>query len=170
MSANDCDGSSITAIERRSPANGMPFLDHPASLPSASALICALAGQFLSGTVCRRAHELVEIHQRAHVGADSFQQLNSRRADLVRALDRWARRLPPPSPGARAHSDSLGTLIDRMADVAAHAFHLLRTDEIGGDRMHAAWTHLAVLELEYADLVRDVAAGRRYVPPEARGR
>ncbi|NKY31781.1 DUF4254 domain-containing protein [Nocardia speluncae] len=96
------------------------------------------------------------------------EQLRSRRTELIRLLDRWAQRLPAASPGVGAHPQSLGCLIDRMAEAAAHAFHLLRTDEIGGDRMHAAWTRLAELELEYADLVRDIAAGSRYLPTETR--
>lgn len=154
------------AAERRALVTDVPSRtpEHSAALPSASELICALAGQYLSGAVCRHAHELVEIHRHRQAGTASAERLATRRAEHIRALDHWARRLPPASAGARKYSDSLGRLIDRTADVAAFAFHLLRTDEIGGERMHSAWTRLAELELEYADLVRDVAAGRRYLP------
>lgn len=156
-----------TAATRRAEATAGrdSGLDHHPVLPTASALICALAGQYLSGTVCRSAHQLVEIHHRTQVGTDSFEQLRTRRAELVGTLDRWARRLPPSAPAAHANSDSLGTLVDRIAEAAARAFHLLRTDDIGGEPLRAAWTRLAELELEYADLVREITARKCYLPP-----
>jgi hypothetical protein len=38
------------------------------------------------------------------------------------------------------------------------------TDDVTSDRMHAAWTRLAELELGYADLLGDIRSGRRYLP------
>jgi hypothetical protein len=50
--------------------------------------------------------------------------------------------------------------------VAEEAFHLLMNDDPGGERMHAAWTRLAELEIDYTDLVRAVGDGRRRLPPK----
>jgi hypothetical protein len=140
---------------------------HPADLPDANALICALAGQHMDCALCRSAHELVDLHRHAPGHAEWPEALHTRRATLISGIDLWARRLPPPRCGARPHPESLGELIDRIAAAAAHAFHLLMTDDLSGDRMHAAWTRLAELELGYADLLSDIRSGRRYLPPAA---
>lgn len=151
-------------------ANTGPDLAHPldpADLPNADALICALAGRPPECALCRSAHELVELHRRIPLSSEGPETLRTRRTALVRGIDRWARRLPPPRHGARAHTESLGELIDRVATAAAAAFHLLMTDDVTGDRMHAAWTRLAEVELDYADLLSDIRSGRRYLPPAA---
>jgi hypothetical protein len=167
--------TSAWAIHTHSTAHGVttdtdldavPPLD-PADLPSANALICALAGRPPECVLCRSAYELVGLHRRGARPLEWPETLRTRRAALVRGIDHWARRLPPPRHGARAHSESLGVLIDRIAAAAASAFHLLMTDDVAGDSMHAAWTRLAELELDYADLLSDIRSGRRYLPPHA---
>ncbi|GGK98620.1 DUF4254 domain-containing protein [Nocardia jinanensis] len=110
------------------------------------------------------ARNLEAHHRRTPKSQEWPQSLRTRRAALVRGIDRRARRLPPPRQGARAHPESLGELIDRIAAAAASAFHILMTGDVSSDRMHAAWTGLAELELDYSDLLSDIRTGRRYLP------
>ena len=149
------------------PADTDPGAEHaldPADLPNADALICALAGRPPECDLCRSAHALVDLHRSGTTTPEWPEPLRIRRIALVQDIDRWARRLPPPRPGARGHPESLGQLIDRLATAAASAFHLLMTDDVTGDRMHAAWTRLAELALDYADLLGDLRSGRRHLP------
>lgn len=151
----------------RVPADTDPGAKHPldpADLPNADALICALAGRPPECDLCRSAYALVELHRSVAKTAEWTEPFRTRRIALVLGIDHWARRLPPPRPGARPHPESLGQLIDRLATAAASAFHLLMTEDVTGDRMHAAWTRLAELELDYADLLGDLRSGRRYLP------
>jgi hypothetical protein len=137
------------------------------ALPSPSALLCALGGQHVQGPVSRWARELTELHRQRREQARDLAELERRRAELVDRIDTWATlQLPSAAPGVRLHDVSLGVMIDRMAAVAEEAFHLLMNDDPGGERMHAAWTRLAELEIDYPDLVRAVGDGRRRLPPK----
>ncbi|WP_280303217.1 DUF4254 domain-containing protein [Nocardia abscessus] len=136
-------------------------------LPSPSSLLCALGGQHVQGPVSRWARELTELHRRRREDAESSAEIDGRRAEVVDRIDTWATlHLPSATTAARLHDASLGEVIDRMAAVAEKAFHLLMHDDLGGERMHAAWTRLAELEIAYADLVHAVTDGRRRLPPK----
>ncbi|WP_157171154.1 DUF4254 domain-containing protein [Nocardia araoensis] len=134
-------------------------------MPSPSALLCALGGQHVQGPVSRWARELTELHRQCREDAREPDEARRRRAELVDRIDTWAAlHLPCADPGVRVHDTSLGEMIDRMAAVAEEAFHLLMHDDPGGERMHAAWTRLAELEIAYADLVSAIGDGRRRLP------
>ncbi|MEV6253754.1 DUF4254 domain-containing protein [Nocardia sp. NPDC051929] len=140
-------------------------LSEDSALPSPSALLCALGGQHVQGPVSRWARELTELHRRRREDARESVGTRRRRAELVERIDTWAAlHLPCADPAVRVHHESLGEMIDRMAAVAEDAFHLLMHDDPGGERMHAAWTRLAELEIAYADLVRAIGDGRRRLP------
>ncbi|WP_067474011.1 DUF4254 domain-containing protein [Nocardia amamiensis] len=139
-------------------------------LPSPSMLLCALGGQHVHGPVCRWASELAELHRRRREVPGRLVEIDGHRAELVERINTWAAvQLPSAAPGVRLHEASLGEVIDGMAVVAERAFHLLMHDDPGGERMHAAWTRLAELEIAYADLVREVGDGRRRLPPMRSG-
>ncbi|WP_330232257.1 hypothetical protein OHA40_07035 [Nocardia sp. NBC_00508] len=136
------------------------------ALPSPSTLLCALGGQHVHGPVSRWARELTVLHRRRREGAGRLVEIDGRRAELADRINTWATlHLPSAAVGVRLHEASLGEVIDRMAAVAERAFHLLMHDDPGGERMHAAWTRLAELEIAYAELVREVGDGRRGLPP-----
>jgi hypothetical protein len=136
-----------------------------AVLPSASELLCALNGQYLDGVLCRSAYGLTAIHSLTHMDSQQDDRLSHYRARLITHIDIWTVcNLPGPVHGARRHVQSLGVTIDGIAAVAARAFHLLMTDDPAGDLMHAERTRLAELEVSYGDLVRDLRAGRCYLP------
>lgn len=140
-------------------------LSENAALPSPSALLCALGGQHVQGPVSRWARELTELHRQGRDDARDEVVIRRRRAELVDRIDTWATlHLPRAAPGVRLHDASLGEVIDGMAAVAEEAFYLLMNDDPGGERMHAAWTRLAELEIAYTDLVRAVEDGRRRLP------
>lgn len=140
------------------------------ALPSPSTLLCALGGQHARGPVSRWARELAELHRRRREVPGRLVEIDGHRAELVDRINTWAAvHLPSAAPGVRLHEASLGEVIDRMAAVAERAFHLLMHDDPGGERMHAAWTRLAELEIAYADLVREVGDGRRRLPPMRSG-
>ncbi|MGK8508750.1 DUF4254 domain-containing protein [Nocardia asiatica] len=135
------------------------------ALPSPSSLLCALGGQHVQGPVSRWARELTELHRRHREDAHRAAEIDAQRAEVVDRIDTWASLHLPRAPrGARLHEASLGEVIDRMAAVAEKAFYLLMHDDPGGERMHAAWTRLAELEIAYADLASAVEDGRRRLP------
>ncbi|MER7450832.1 DUF4254 domain-containing protein [Nocardia beijingensis] len=145
-------------------------LSEGSALPSPSALLCALGGQHVDGPVSRWARELTELHRQCREDARETAETRRRRTELIDRIDTWAAlHLPSADPAVRVHHESLGEMIDRMAAVAEEAFHLLMHDDPGGERMHAAWTRLAELEIAYTDLVRAIGDGRRRLPSERTG-
>ncbi|NKY54976.1 hypothetical protein [Nocardia flavorosea] len=134
------------------------------SLPSPSALLCAMAGQHLEGPLCVLAYQLVEIHRRRLIRPDSDENLLALRIPVLARIDALTPKSPAPSPAGRPYEQGLALLVDQLTWAAAQAFDLLLRDDIGGERVHRAWTRLAELELEYADLYRDLQEGRRYLP------
>lgn len=134
------------------------------SLPSPSALLCAMAGQHLAGPLCILAYQLVDIHRRRLVRPESDENLLALRIPVLVRIDALTMKLPARAPAARPYKQGLALLVDQLAGAAVRAFDLLLRDDTGGDRIHRAWSRLAELELEYADLHRDLQDGRRYLP------
>ncbi|MFF3226203.1 DUF4254 domain-containing protein [Nocardia suismassiliense] len=90
-------------------------------------------------------------------------QIDVRRARLVRDIDRWVTLQLPPSHGAAyIHTETVGAVIDRLAQFTACAFAALASAsqwELGD-----AWEQLAELAVGYDDLAAEVCAGRRRLP------
>ncbi|MDO3648186.1 DUF4254 domain-containing protein [Nocardia mangyaensis] len=111
------------------------------------------------------ARELVQLHQNARDRSQWTQETSRCRSEIVADINAWAREnLPCPGRSAHRHDETLGEVVDRLAIAAAAAFQLLMTGDVSGEHMHAAWTRLAELELEYSDLVRQVYDGQQYLP------
>ncbi|MEV0031896.1 DUF4254 domain-containing protein [Nocardia sp. NPDC050793] len=88
-----------------------------------------------------------------------------RRSELVMAIDDWvARSVPQHRLGATLHTETVGAVIDRLAESSVRAHHALMTLDAHDELLHCAWHHLAELADAYDDLVRDVIAGRRRLP------
>lgn len=146
-------------------------------LPTKQQLIVALCGngfggqeRSAAGPLCWEAHALVQLHRCSRESPERDDEFGFRRADIVVGMDRWVTgHGPRPSAEAPAHPESVGTLINRMAQAAEHAMHILRTEGPNTDNMHAAWTRLAELEVEYADLARELLIGHLRLPPIPRG-
>ncbi|GAA5068435.1 DUF4254 domain-containing protein [Nocardia callitridis] len=85
------------------------------------------------------------------------------RADYIRTIDRWtATNLPRPPGGAYLHSETLGTVIDRIANYTATAHAALAADDEWD--LWFAWERLAEISLAYEDLATELSLGRRRLP------
>ncbi|SUB11522.1 DUF4254 domain-containing protein [Nocardia brasiliensis] len=92
-------------------------------------------------------------------------EIERRRVELVMAIDDWvARSVPQHRLGATLHTETVGAVIDRLAESSVRAHHALMTLDAHDERLHGAWHHLAELADAYDDLVRDISAGRRRLP------
>ncbi|MGO4617898.1 DUF4254 domain-containing protein [Nocardia sp. 2YAB30] len=91
------------------------------------------------------------------------------RGYLVHAIDVWTeQQVPQHHQGVALHTETLGSVIDRIADAKVRADAVLMTCANAGDpRMHAAWFRLAELVDGYNDLVAQVVVGVRRLPVPA---
>lgn len=135
------------------------------TLPSTSELLCALSGQQVRGHVCQWSYELVRVHRIRRERPQDAAVIDCLRTELIANINAWAIEHLPGQP-----EQSLGDTIDRIAATADRAFHLLMTDDLTGENMHATWTRLAELSLAYGDLVRQAENGRWCLSPHSRRR
>lgn len=140
-------------------------------LPSKHQLLQACRGELAADhPLLRLARELTDLHeQRLCAARDTIadrrfiDDIDSRRTGLVRDIDRWIiLQLPPSCGAAHIHTETLGAVIDRLAQFTACAFAALASAsqwELGD-----AWERLAELAIGYDDLAVEVCAGRRRLP------
>ncbi|WP_431972131.1 DUF4254 domain-containing protein [Nocardia sp. bgisy134] len=134
-------------------------------LPTRSQLLQACRGRPpVDHFLAPHARELTVLHHR-RLGEerDAVPTLDERRAQLVRGIDRWARaNLPVAHGGAYLHTEGLGAIIDRLAQLTAHAHSALA--ESSDWDLWFAWERLAELAVAYEDLATELVAGRRRLP------
>ncbi|WP_330233329.1 DUF4254 domain-containing protein [Nocardia sp. NBC_00508] len=110
------------------------------------------------------AHLLAGLHERrllAEPGGTST--IDQHRARLVLSIDRWvATELPLPHGGAHMHTETVGMVIDRLAQFSASAHEMLPAAPEWA--VHDSWERLAELALGYEDLAYEVAARVRRLP------
>lgn len=144
-------------------------------LPTSDLLLRACRGhRVIGGPLLWFAHDLAVLHERRVVGRGgvgpetdptSIIENKRRRIELVMAIDDWiVRSVPQHRLGATLHTETVGSVIDRLADASVRAHHALMTLDANDEMLHGAWHHLAELSDAYDDLVRDVLAGRRRLP------
>lgn len=133
-------------------------------LPSGEALLSAIRGHHVGEhPLVKLAHELGALHHRelTEIGSDC----HDGKAELVIALDIWvAEHLPTPHPDATVHSETLGAVIDRLADAQVRAYHLLMAVAPGDQAVRTAWHRLAELVDDYTDLITALAQRSRRLP------
>ncbi|MEV4129688.1 DUF4254 domain-containing protein [Nocardia sp. NPDC049707] len=113
--------------------------------------------------VLRAVGELVRLHERWVAEPDRTRELDRARAELVHDIDCWvARSLPVAHGGARLHTETVGAVLDRIAQLSLCADAALA--RAGTDECHAAWTRLAQLAEGYRDLAEEIGAGIRRLP------
>ncbi len=114
--------------------------------------------------VLRSACRLAELHeQRLDASPGVAADIDRRRAHLVHEIDRWvARELPHAHRGVRLHTETVGTVVDRLAQFSALAYLTLTTapEWVISD----AWRRLSQLAVAYDDLAAEVVAGRCRLP------
>jgi hypothetical protein len=114
--------------------------------------------------VLSRARALAELHvRRLRAERECACALDERRARLVRDVDRWVEsRLPVARGGAYLHTESLGSVVDRLARLSACAYAAMAEDQEWD--LWFAWERLAELAVGYEDLVTELTRGRRRLP------
>lgn len=91
--------------------------------------------------------------------ARAIAMTDTARAVLIAGIDLWASRNVVRRQDARLHTESLGRLIDRIAESWAGWQQLTDSDED-----HLAVVQLSELCTAYDDLVDDLHTGRRQLP------
>ncbi|MFX0580091.1 DUF4254 domain-containing protein [Nocardia nepalensis] len=111
----------------------------------------------------RAVYELTCLHESRLADHCRTDDIDCRRAKLVRQINHWVHaHLPPAHGSASVHTETLGAVLDRLAQYTATAYAALAsaTDYDLGD----AWEALAELAIGYEDLADELAAGRRRLP------
>lgn len=92
-------------------------------------------------------------------------ELNTHRVGMIERIDDWAAQAIPARPEASLHTETLGSVIDRLAIAWVRSHHLITTS-FSDDRAlaRAALRQLAELADAYDDLVRDLSFGQRRLP------
>ncbi|MFE7742894.1 DUF4254 domain-containing protein [Nocardia sp. NPDC057455] len=114
--------------------------------------------------VLLRARTLAELHmRRLRAGEAGVCDIDERRARLMRDVDRWVEvRLPAARGGAYLHTESVGSVVDRLARLSACAYAAMADDQEWD--LWFAWERLAELAIAYEDLVTELNSGRRRLP------
>ncbi|MEU7765926.1 DUF4254 domain-containing protein [Nocardia sp. NPDC049190] len=109
-------------------------------------------------------HLLAVLHaRRLHTEPGERTDIDQHRARIVLSIDRWiATEVPLPHGGAHMHTETVGTVIDRLAQFSRCAHEILTVAPEWA--VHDAWERLAELALGYEDLAYEVSAGLRRLP------
>jgi hypothetical protein len=144
-------------------------------LPSSDLLLRACRGhRVIGGPLMWFTRDLAVLHERRLIGRGGAEpdntpatiiEIDRRRTELVMAIDDWiSRSIPQHRLGATLHTETVGSVIDRIAEASVRAHHALMTLDASDEILHIAWHHLAELADAYDDLISDVLAGRRRLP------
>lgn len=136
-----------------------------ASLPPKHLLLEACRGLADNGhPVLKCACRLSELHElRLNAISGSTLDIDRDRAELVSDIDRWvAGELPRANACARLHTETVGTVVDRLAQFSALAYLTLTWEP---ERIvHDAWRRLTELAVAYDDLAGEVTTGLCRLP------
>ncbi|MEV6323143.1 DUF4254 domain-containing protein [Nocardia sp. NPDC051787] len=142
------------------------------TLPDREALLAACRGwpPTTDSPILAAAVELAELHEiRMSEPDGETWQIDRTRLRWAAAIDHLvASTTPAPSPDAPMHTETLGQIIDRMAQLTALAFAML----IDGLEMALRDIHTQLNDLAkgYEDLAAEVLAGTRRLPFRDPGR
>ncbi|MEV5652424.1 DUF4254 domain-containing protein [Nocardia sp. NPDC052254] len=135
-------------------------------LPSPDELLEACNGTIrLNHPVLHAARDLTALHaDRRSPVSDLDSKFDCPRAELVCAVDRWvASHLPQARGASYLHAESIGMVIDRIAQYRVDA-HAALSSRIAEPHRHFLWQRLAELTVAYGDLAFEISAGMRNVP------
>ncbi len=135
--------------------------DCVSGLPSRDRLLIAVCSDKDDpDPICGWARELVRLHRARREFPATAAVCDCRRGEVITQISALAGAVEPSATVER----SLGVLIDRIAAAAERAMGHLAVSGARSEQMHAAWTKLAELELEYSALICDRFASRERAP------
>ncbi|WP_378733311.1 DUF4254 domain-containing protein [Nocardia brasiliensis] len=110
------------------------------------------------------AAELAKVHETREItAACDGQKLAWRRIELIRAIDEWiAEAAPPPFPAATLHTETVGQVVDRLAQLTNQTFIALA--HASDDLFQDSWVRLWDLACAYQDLIDELNKGTRRLP------
>ncbi|WSJ15862.1 DUF4254 domain-containing protein [Nocardia sp. NBC_01327] len=112
--------------------------------------------------VLRCAGLLADLHER-RLTAAAPGRIDQERARMVLDIDRWvATELPKAARDAQLHTETVGTVVDRLAQFSALAYVTLASAP--DDAINDAALRLTELSIAYEHLATELAAGRRRLP------
>ncbi|UAK31956.1 DUF4254 domain-containing protein [Nocardia asteroides] len=135
-------------------------------LPGKDELLMACRGFPLPADdpVLSAAAELAVLHQRREQTAwEALAVIDTHRARLMDTIDTWVQVLiPQPVSGAQVHTETMGQVIDRIAQLTAHTYTALAgaSEEVFCESAEV----VDDLAIAYTDLVEELLAGSRRLP------
>ncbi|MFI6045313.1 DUF4254 domain-containing protein [Nocardia sp. NPDC051321] len=141
-------------------------MDSRTGLPGKDAVLAACRGfpPIEDVVLLDAAGELTALHQtREHTPLCELEEIDWHRSRLMCEIDDWATSMTPaPLPEARAHTHTMGQVIDQLAQATIHTYIALTA---APDRLfYDASTRLADLGNAYQDLADELAQGTRRMP------
>ncbi|QIS18748.1 DUF4254 domain-containing protein [Nocardia terpenica] len=136
------------------------------ALPSREMILAACTGNVdIPHPVLEAACALAELHEaRLMAEPGGRGEIDRARAHSVRDIDRWvAANMPVPLGAAYLHTESMGMVVDRLAQFSVTAYAAL-ANAASQEELHFAWQRLAELSLAYADLAFEISTRRRRLP------
>lgn len=162
-----CGGEAMAAAYARRISVTEPVMpDWVLSFPSDDELLLSMRGRPVGEhPLSPASREFAQLYEQLREHPGRMAEVFCRRDELVLAIDVWvSQRLPVPHPDALLHTETIGTVIDRMAETQVHAYELLMTVDPADPRVHAAWYRLAELADGYTDLTTGVLQRARRLP------
>ncbi|MFD3506900.1 hypothetical protein [Nocardia sp. NPDC058666] len=134
-------------------------------LPGRDVLLAAFRGlPHDDHPILDAAGELAILHQlRERIPCGEADRIDRRRAQLMRSIDRWViLAAPVPPAAADEHCETLGDLVDRLAQHSSQAFVALAgaPESVFYDE----WIRLDDLADSYERLIDDLWSGARSLP------
>ncbi|WP_067474665.1 DUF4254 domain-containing protein [Nocardia amamiensis] len=133
--------------------------------PTKNQLLQACRGEAVHDhPLLRWARQLTDLHERKRtLHHDQHDDIDRERTELIHEINRWITAQLPPSHGAAmVHTETVGSVIDRLAQLTSSAYAAL-TSGCEWD-LRDRWEQLAELAIGYEDLATDVTLGRRRLP------
>ncbi|UGT59864.1 DUF4254 domain-containing protein [Nocardia asteroides] len=135
-------------------------------MPDKLDLLAACRGVRLAfdDPVLDAAADLALLHQqREQIPHCALRMIDAERSLLMSTIDTWVHLvIPEPSVGARVHTQTIGQVIDRLAQLTAYIYTALAgsSDEVFIESMD----FVEELATAYTDLVAELFAGTRRLP------
>ncbi|MEV0359401.1 DUF4254 domain-containing protein [Nocardia sp. NPDC050697] len=135
-------------------------------LPDKTELLAACRGFPLptDDPVLDAAADLALLHQqREQTPHSALEVIDTERSRLMATIDTWVHLvIPEPTSGARVHTQTMGQVIDRLAQLTAYTYTALAS--ASEDVFVEAMDFVDDLGTAYTDLVTELLAGTRRLP------